>query len=69
MNSLVCSANSFTVYCTLLFSLFNYSGKVTGSLTHRLTSALKKKVDREWECVVTAAMHSGNLGHWSYSGD
>ncbi len=38
MNTLVCSANSFTIYCTLLFFL------LTRSLTHRLTSALKKKV-------------------------
>ncbi len=45
MNTLVCSANSFTVYCTLLFFLlFTYRGKLTGSLAH--TSALKKKVDK-----------------------
>ncbi len=41
MNTLVCSANSFTVYCTLF--VFSYSPIVANeSLSHKLTSTLKK---------------------------
>ncbi len=46
MNTLVCNANSFTVYCTLLF--FSYFSNAA----QRLTSALKKKVDNEWELIM-----------------
>ncbi len=37
---------------------------------NRMTQIIKnKQVNRVWECVATAAMHSGNLGHGSYSRD
>ncbi len=32
-------------------------------------TTLQKISNREWECVVTVAVHSGNLGHGSYSGN
>ncbi len=49
MNTLVCSANSFTVYCMLFFfSLFPQSVLMNRtSCPYRLTSALKKKVDNK----------------------